>query len=90
MVFKVYFLTCKNIKKSEEGKSTLYSSRLTVVSQTFCKTETVLKGYVRIHVYMALIPNGVLCTCTSQCTEVTLVFVEWLKGSSWKKKKSDF
>lgn len=62
----------------------------TVVSLAFCKTETVLQGYVRTYVYVALIPKGVLHTCTCRCTEVILVFMEWLKGSSWKKKKSDF
>lgn len=35
----------------------------TAVSQAFWETETILHGHVRTHVYMTLIPKGLLCTC---------------------------
>lgn len=57
----------------------------TVVRLAFDEMEAVLHVYVRIYVCVALIPKGILCTCTCGCTEVTLFFMECLKRS-WKKK----
>lgn len=57
----------------------------TVVRLAFSEMETVLHVYVRIYVCVALITKGILCTCTCGCTEMTLFFMEQLKGS-WKKK----